>query len=297
MTLFNYAAREITAKIVYYGPAKCGKTTNLEYIHSKADLSKKGKLLSMATEADRTIFFDLLPMNAGSIGGFKIKIQLLTVPGQVFYNSTRRVVLTGADGVVFVADSRVEKSKENIISIENLKENLKANGLFYDTIPLVLQLNKQDISNLTPKEELLKLVNNKEVKSFPAAAINGSGVMETYEAIVEKVLKTLETTTGKEVKPLIASAPEKEIAPHEKEQLKVVADAPAGDEIKSTATSARLDASEEAESYLSDRGESAAKIRSTINMLVIENKKIKKFCFQLKNRLEMLEERLKEKGN
>lgn len=297
MTIFNYAAREITAKIVYYGPAKCGKTTNLEYIHSKADLSKKGKLLSMATEADRTIFFDLLPMNVGSIGGFKIKIQLLTVPGQVFYNSTRRVVLTGADGVVFVADSQAEKLKENIESIENLKENLKANSLSYDTIPLVLQLNKQDISNLSPEEELLKLVNKKEVMSFPAAAINGSGVMETYEAIVEKVLKTLETTTGKAVKPLTTSASEKEIDPHEKERLKVVAGAPTGDEIKSTATSAQPDASEKSESYLPAKGLSAAKIRSTINMLVNENKKIKKFCFQLKNRLEMLEERLKQKGN
>jgi len=213
MTIFNFAAREITAKIVYYGPGKCGKTTNLEFIHSKADPAKSSKLLSMATETDRTIFFDLLPMHIGSINGFKVKIQLLTVPGQVYYDSIRKVVLSGADGVVFVADSQKERFKENAESIKNLAENLRINNLSYDTIPLAFQLNKQDMSNLTPKEELIKLINRNDVKTFDAAAINGQGVMETYESIVKQVLKKVKATTGKGVKPLPSSTKPKTVDP------------------------------------------------------------------------------------
>ena len=285
MTIFNYAAREITAKIVYYGPGKCGKTTNLEFIHTKVDPAKSSKLLSMATETDRTIFFDLLPMRVGSINGFKVKIQLLTVPGQVHYNSTRKVVLSGADGVVFVADSQKEKSDDNIDSIKNLEENICVNGLSYDTIPLVLQLNKQDMPDLSPNEELIKLVNRQNVKSFPAAAINGQGVMETYEAIVKEVLDKIKATTGKGVKPLATSTPPKKVDPGEKDKVKIVSDKkipPLKGELKKTVTPV----SEE---------EDLNEIRNVVNALMEENKKIKKFCFQLKKRLLMLEEKLNQR--
>tara|TARA_B100000315_G_scaffold88389_1_gene81199 strand:- start:27308 stop:28192 length:885 start_codon:yes stop_codon:yes gene_type:complete len=293
MTIFNYAAREITAKIVYYGPGKCGKTTNLEFIHAKADPSKASKLLSMATETDRTIFFDLLPIHIGSINGFKVKIQLLTVPGQVYYNSTRKVVLSGADGVVFVADSQKDKTDENIESIKNLEENLSVNGLSYDTIPLVLQLNKQDMSDLIPNEELMKLVDRQDVKSFPSAAINGQGVMETYEAIVKEVLIKIKATTGKGVKPLATSTPPKKVDPHEKDKIKVVSDKkipPIKGELKGTVTPAsEHDASAASSSF---KEGDLNEIRNVVNTLLEENKKIKKFCFQLKKRLIAIEEKL-----
>lgn len=289
MTIFNYAAREITAKIIYYGPGKCGKTTNLEFIHAKADPAKSSKLLSMATETDRTIFFDLLPMHIGNINGFKVKIQLLTVPGQVYYNSTRKVVLAGADGVVFVADSQKEQLEENIESIKNLEENLSINGLSYDTIPLVLQLNKQDMSDLIPNEELIKLVNRQDVKSFPAAAVNGQGVMETYDAIVKEVLIKIKAATGKGVKPLATSAPPKKVDPGEKNKVKIVSDEKIphikGDLKKADDSAPGLDTS-------SIKGGDLKELSNTVNMLLEENKKIKKFCTQLKKRLIMLEEKI-----
>ena len=292
MTLFNYAAREITATIVYYGPGKCGKTTNLEFIHTKADPSKSSKLLSMATETDRTIFFDLLPMHVGSINGFKVKIQLLTVPGQVYYNSTRKVVLSGADGVVFVADSQKEKSDENIESLKNLEENLRINGLSCDTIPLVLQLNKQDMSDLIPNEELIKLVDRQDVKSFPAAAINGQGVMETYEAIVKEVLDKIKATTGKGVKPLATSAPPKKVDAGEKDKVKIVSEKklpPIKGDLKKLDISASGHDTSAASSSI--KVEDLNEIRNVVNSLVEENKKIKKFCFQLKKRLTAIEEK------
>ncbi len=284
MSIFNFAAREITAKIVYYGPGKCGKTTNLEFIHSKADPAKSSKLLSMATETDRTIFFDLLPMHIGSINGFKVKIQLLTVPGQVHYDSIRKVVLSGADGVVFVADSQKERSDENIVSIKNLEENLRANDLSYNTIPLVLQLNKQDMSNLSRNEELIKLVNRQDVKSFPAAAINGQGVMETYEAIVKEVLGKIKATTGKGVKPLATSTPPKKVDPTEKDKVKVVSDKKIlsiKGKLKKTATTAsEHDASAASSSF---KKEDLNEIRNVVNTLKEKNKKLKLVCFELKN--------------
>ena len=286
MTIFNFAAREITAKIVYYGPGKCGKTTNLEFIHAKADPAKSSKLLSMATETDRTIFFDLLPMHVGSINGFKVKIQLLTVPGQVYYDSVRKVVLSGADGVVFVADSQKERLEENIESIKNLEENLRANDLSYDTIPLAFQLNKQDMSNLTPNEELIKLVNRQNVKSFPAAAINGQGVMETYESIVKEVLDKIKATTGKGVKPLATSTPPKKVDPTEKNKVKVVSDKKIPSikgELKKTVTPAsEHDASGAPSSF---KEEDLNEIRNVVNTLKEEIKEIKLVCFELKDEL------------
>ena len=291
MTIFNYAAREITAKIVYYGPGKCGKTTNLEFIHAKADPTKASKLLSMATETDRTIFFDLLPLHIGIISGFKIKIQLLTVPGQVYYNSTRKVVLSGADGVVFVADSQMKLLEENIDSIKNLEENLQLNGLSYDTIPLVFQLNKQDLPDLSPNEELKKIIKRQDVMSFPAVALNGQGVMETYEAILKKVLKKIETTTGKGVTPLATSTLPKKTDPNEKDKVRVVSDKkipPMKGKLKGAASPASVSES----TAVSSRDEVLSNIRNDVNSLMEENKKITKFCIQLKKRLLILEEKL-----
>ena len=148
MVLFNYGTKEITAKIVYYGPGLCGKTTNLQYIHSQLDPGNRGKLLSLATESDRTLFFDFLPIDLGKISGFHVRFQLYTVPGQVHYNATRRMVLKGVDAVVFVADSQTAMMEHNVESFENLAENLEENGFEKEKMPLVLQLNKRDLPNV-----------------------------------------------------------------------------------------------------------------------------------------------------
>jgi len=180
MVVFNYANREITAKIVYYGPGLCGKTTNLEYIHKKVDPQGRGQMLSLSTETDRTLFFDLLPVDLGAISGFRIKIQLFTVPGQSYYNATRKIVLRGADGVVFVADSRESQLEQNMISLGNLEENLATNGLDINTIPLILQFNKQDLSPLSPDDKLNEALNYLEVPVVKAVAVSGKGVLETF---------------------------------------------------------------------------------------------------------------------
>src|SRR6185369_3690112 len=147
MVLFNYSTRELTAKIVYYGPGLCGKTTNLQYIHDTMPADKKTKMLSLATESDRTLFFDFLPIEVGDVRGMKVRVQLYTVPGQVFYNETRKIVLKGADGVVFVADSQEEMLEANIESLKNLKENLTINNLDFKEIPTIIQYNKRDLKN------------------------------------------------------------------------------------------------------------------------------------------------------
>ncbi|UCG91894.1 MAG: GTPase domain-containing protein [candidate division WOR-3 bacterium] len=192
MALINYASREINSKIVYYGPGLGGKTTNIKYIYTKLNPSIKGKLISLATELDRTLFFDFLPVDLGTIRGFKTRFHLYTVPGQVFYNASRKLILKGVDGIVFVADSQIERYDENILSNENMKENLEAHNLVLEKIPLVLQYNKRDLPNITSVEELQKILNSSNKYAFfESVATQGIGVFETLKEICKLVLKTL----------------------------------------------------------------------------------------------------------
>lgn len=191
MALINYSAREINCKIVYYGPGLCGKTTNLQYIYKKISPDVKGKMISLATETDRTLFFDFLPLDLGKIKGFTTRFQLYTVPGQVFYNASRRLILKGVDGVVFVADSQVERFEENKESLRNLAENLAAQGYDIRTIPLVFQWNKRDLPNITPVEDLNKTLNFRSVPHFESIAIDGVGVFQTLKAVSKLVLVEL----------------------------------------------------------------------------------------------------------
>jgi|Deesub1362A_J573_1020465.scaffolds.fasta_scaffold00038_131 hypothetical protein len=189
MALFNYATKEITLKVVYYGPGLSGKTTNLQRLHASLEPERRGKLLSLATEADRTLFFDFLPVQLGRIKDFTVRFQLYTVPGQVRYNSTRRLVLKGADAVVFVADSQVEMRQQNIESFQNMRENLQANNIDPDSIPLVLQYNKRDLPNILSIQELDRDLNQQGYQAIPAEAINDVGVQETFEAITRLLIK------------------------------------------------------------------------------------------------------------
>jgi signal recognition particle receptor subunit beta len=190
MALFNYATKEITIKIVYYGPGLSGKTTNLQYLHSILDPDTKGKLLSLATEADRTLFFDFLPVELGKIRDFSIRFQLYTVPGQVRYNATRKLVLKGADAVVFIADSQREMREQNIDSLKNMYENLTANNINTDDIPVILQYNKRDLPNILSVEELNKYLNeNGKYEYKEAIAIDGTGVEDTFKKITKLVIK------------------------------------------------------------------------------------------------------------
>ena len=191
MVLFNYSTKELTAKVVYYGPGLCGKTTNLQWIHEKLPIRNKGKMLSLATEADRTLFFDFLPIELGSIRGMKTRIQLYTVPGQVFYNATRRMVLKGADCVVFVADSQEAMIDADLDSLANLKENLEVNEINPDEIPMVLQYNKRDLPNALPIEILNERLNPRGVPFFEAVAKQGIGVEETLKGATTLVFKSL----------------------------------------------------------------------------------------------------------
>ncbi len=192
MALFNYANREITAKIVYYGPGVCGKTTSLEYIHERIAPSQRGRLLSLATETDRTIFFDLLPLKLGEIGGFKIRFQLYTVPGQVKYNKTRKLVLQGADAIVFVADSQKSRREANIESFKNLQQNLQEQNRRLEGIPLVYEFNKRDLADILSIEDLNKDLNLANSPYFPTIATKGVGVMESLEAISKQALQDME---------------------------------------------------------------------------------------------------------
>ena len=191
MAIINYANKEVQFKIVFYGPALCGKTTNLAYIHSQVNDVNKGELVSLATAADRTLFFDFLPLNAVIIRGFKTKFQLYTVPGQVIYNATRQLVLRSADGIVFVADSQWDKMEENVESFKNLQENLARQGASLDTLPYVLQYNKRDMPNSAPTHYLEFVLNNRRVRvpSFPAVATNGQGVFGTLNAVSRLLLQ------------------------------------------------------------------------------------------------------------
>jgi signal recognition particle receptor subunit beta len=193
VSLVNFTAREITCKIVYYGPGRSGKTTNLHYIYERVPETRRGRMVSLATQTDRTLFFDFLPIDLGQISGFSTRFQLYTVPGQVYYNATRRLVLQGADGVVFVGDSQARQLDENIESLQNLQGNLLEHGVDVRAMPVVMQYNKQDLPPeliLTPPE-LDDALNFRSVPSFPADALHGQGVFETLKAISELVLKKL----------------------------------------------------------------------------------------------------------
>ena len=193
MSLVNFTSREITCKIVYYGPGRSGKTTNLHYIYERVPDTRRGRMVSLATQTDRTLFFDFLPIDLGQISGFSTRFQLYTVPGQVYYNATRRLVLQGADGVVFVGDSQARQLDENIESLQNLQSNLLEHGVDVRTMPLVMQYNKQDLPAeliLTPAD-LDDALNFRSVPSFPADALHGKGVFETLKGISELVLKKL----------------------------------------------------------------------------------------------------------
>ena len=193
MSLVNFTTREITCKIVYYGPGRSGKTTNLHYIYGRVPDSRRGRMVSLATQTDRTLFFDFLPIDLGQISGFTTRFQLYTVPGQVYYNATRRLVLQGADGVVFIADSQARQLDENVESLQNLQANLLEHGVDIRAMPLVMQYNKQDL----PRELVLQPVelddalNFRSVPSFPADALHGNGVFETLKSITELVLRRL----------------------------------------------------------------------------------------------------------
>ncbi len=188
MVLFNYSTRELTAKIVYYGPGLCGKTTNLQYVHGTLPDDVKGKMLSLATKTDRTLFFDFLPIDLGEIRGMKTRIQLYTVPGQVFYNETRKLVLKGADGIVFVADSQAAMLGANVESFRNLEENLKGHGLKLSELPHVIQFNKRDLPKLSTMEELNSAVNRYNAPFYESVATTGIGVQDTLKAITKLVL-------------------------------------------------------------------------------------------------------------
>jgi signal recognition particle receptor subunit beta len=191
MVLFNYATKEITAKIVYYGPGLCGKTTNLQFVYESLPSSNKSKMLSLATKTDRTLFFDFLPLDLGKIRGMRTKLQLYTVPGQVYYNSTRQLVLKGADGIVFVADSQDFALDANLESLQNLEDNLKRQGIRIKEIPLVLQYNKRDLPNALPIEEMDSQLNKLHVPHFASVATTGLGVEEALKGITQLVLSHL----------------------------------------------------------------------------------------------------------
>ena len=188
MVFFNYTTMQVSAKIVYYGAGLCGKTTNLQHIHSKTDPHSRGEMVSLETEADRTLFFDLLPLEVGKIGGMRVRVQLYTVPGQVFYNTTRKLVLKGVDGIVFVVDSQVPALDATLESFENLKQNLEEFNQPLESIPFVFQFNKRDIRNIHSVEMLNRCLNANGYDVFGAAALHGIGVFETLKAISRKTL-------------------------------------------------------------------------------------------------------------
>ncbi|CAN5261320.1 GTPase domain-containing protein [soil metagenome] len=192
MALVNYAAREINCKIVYYGTGLGGKTTNLKYIHSQLAPTTRGELISLATETERTLFFDFLPLDLGSVQGFKTRFSLYTVPGQVEYNASRKLILNGVDGIIFVGDSDVMRAKDNVESLQNMVENLAEYGLTLDSIPWVLQYNKRDLANAMPIERLEKDMNIRGVPSFEAVASEGLGVFATLKAISKLILNRLQ---------------------------------------------------------------------------------------------------------
>lgn len=191
MSMINYASREINCKIVYYGTGLGGKTTNLEYIYSRVNPDTKGKMISLATETERTLFFDFLPIDLGEVRGFKTRFHLYTVPGQVYYNASRRLILKGVDGIVFVADSQASRAEANIESMHNLYENLETYGYDLETIPFAIQYNKRDMDSILSPEELRAQINPMGVPDFEGIAIEGKGVFETLSCVSKLVVASL----------------------------------------------------------------------------------------------------------
>jgi signal recognition particle receptor subunit beta len=191
MSFINYSSREINCKIVFYGPGLCGKTTNLQWIYKKTNPDSKGKMISLATETERTLFFDFLPLALGEIRGFKTRFHLYTVPGQVFYDASRKLILKGVDGVVFVADSQIERMEANIESVENLRLNMTEQGYDLDKVPYIIQYNKRDLPNVVPLEEMKKALNPRSLPDFEASAVDGTGVFDTLKAIAKLVIMEL----------------------------------------------------------------------------------------------------------
>ncbi len=196
MSFINYAAREINCKLVYYGPGLGGKTTNLQHIYARIDPKSKGKLISLATKTERTLFFDFLPLDLGTVRGFKTRFHLYTVPGQVFYDASRKLILKGADGVIFVADSQNERLEANLESLENLEQNLAEQGQSLDTLPHVMQYNKRDLPNVVSLPELQAALNSRNAPWFEACATTGIGVFETLKAGAKLVLTDLRKKVG-----------------------------------------------------------------------------------------------------
>ncbi|MCB0271752.1 MAG: gliding-motility protein MglA [Bdellovibrionales bacterium] len=191
MSFINYSSREINCKIVYYGPGLCGKTTNLQFIYDRTRPESKGKMISLATETERTLFFDFLPLSLGEIRGFKTRFHLYTVPGQVFYDASRKLILKGVDGIVFVADSQEEREDANLESLDNLKDNLIEQGMNLNHIPYVVQYNKRDLPNVMSVDQLRRMLNPDGVPDFEAVASQGQGVFETLKSIAKLVLVQL----------------------------------------------------------------------------------------------------------
>jgi mutual gliding-motility protein MglA len=196
MSFINYSSREINCKLVYYGPGLGGKTTNLQFIYARTSPEAKGKMISLATETERTLFFDFLPLSLGEIRGFKTRFHLYTVPGQVFYDASRKLILKGVDGVIFVADSQNERMEANIESLDNLRMNLIEQGYNLDKLPYIIQYNKRDLPNAAPLDELRQLLNPTRVPEFEACATTGVGVFETLKAIAKAVLTELRRGGG-----------------------------------------------------------------------------------------------------
>jgi mutual gliding-motility protein MglA len=188
VSFINYSSREINCKIVYYGPGLCGKTTNLQYIYRRTNPEQKGKLISLATETERTLFFDFLPLALGDIKGFKIRFHLYTVPGQVFYAASRKLILKGVDGVVFVGDSQIERMEANIESLDDLKINLAEQGYELEKLPFTVQYNKRDLPNIAPVAEMNSILNGRNTPYFEAVAVTGAGVFETLKSVAKQVL-------------------------------------------------------------------------------------------------------------
>ena len=211
MVSINYAFREICCKIVYYGPGLSGKTTNLIYIHKKAPPKTKGELISLATDADRTLYFDFLPLDIGPVKGFSTKFQLYTVPGQVYYNATRKLVLRGVDGLVFVADSQVAKLEENIESMNNLVENLEEYGYVLEELPMIMQYNKRDLDEISTIEELEKALNPRGLPYYEAVAVTGEGVFDTLKGISKLVLEKARGKPETEEKPELVSVKKEQV--------------------------------------------------------------------------------------
>jgi signal recognition particle receptor subunit beta len=188
VSFINYSSREINCKIVYYGPGLCGKTTNLQFVYKRTNPEQKGKLISLATETERTLFFDFLPLALGDIKGFKVRFHLYTVPGQVFYAASRKLILKGVDGVVFVADSQIERMEANMESLDDLSINLAEQGYELAKLPFTIQYNKRDLPNAAPLDSMNKLLNGRSLTYFEAVAVTGVGVFETLKNVAKQVL-------------------------------------------------------------------------------------------------------------